>query len=234
MHQLYINNDVEYHQMILPLEYQMQVPQMLHDGQHNQGIEITTAFCGECFYWSTIYKDIAEYVKDCPWCQVAKAPYVGPKTQPASIIANGPMDLLCVNFTTIDPSRDSKENVLVLTDAFSKFSQAFVTPNQKVLIMVKIIVDKWFYIYRIAARIHSDKGQSFENTILEHLYTIYGVKQSTTIPYNLHGNSNCERFNHMFHDLSKTLDKEQKTNWTLHLSSLVFAYNAMPHSANCL
>ena len=34
----------------------------------------------------------------------------------------------------------------------------------------------------------------------------------------------------MLHDLLKTLDKEQKANWPLHLSSLVFAYNAMPHS----
>ena len=34
----------------------------------------------------------------------------------------------------------------------------------------------------------------------------------------------------MLHDLLKTLDKEQRANWPLHLSSLVFAYNAMPHS----
>ena len=34
----------------------------------------------------------------------------------------------------------------------------------------------------------------------------------------------------MLHDLLKTLDKEQKANWPLHLSSLVFAYNATPHS----
>ena len=34
----------------------------------------------------------------------------------------------------------------------------------------------------------------------------------------------------MLHDLLKTLDKEQKANWPLHLSSLVFAYNAMLHS----
>ena len=34
----------------------------------------------------------------------------------------------------------------------------------------------------------------------------------------------------MLHDLLKTLDKEQKANWPLHLSSLVFAYNAMPRS----
>ena len=69
-----------------------------------------------------MYKDVAEYVKDCLHCQMAKDPNVGPKIQPGSIIAKGPLDLLCVDFTTMDPSRDGKENVLVLTDAFSKFS----------------------------------------------------------------------------------------------------------------
>ena len=98
-----------------------------------------------------------QYVKDCPPCQVAKGPYIGPKTQLGSIVANGPLDLLHVDSTTMDPSRDSKENVLVLPDTFSKFSQAFVTPNQKALTMEEITVNKWFYIYGIPARIHSDK-----------------------------------------------------------------------------
>ena len=62
---------------------------------------------------------------------------------------------------------------------------------------------------------------------------MYGVKQSTTTPYNLHGNSNCKRFNHTLHDLLKSLDKEQKPNWPLHISSLVFVYNAMLHSVTC-
>ena len=115
---------------------------MLHDGQGHQGVDQTIALCREQFYWKTMYKDVAQYVKDCPLCQVAKGPYVGPKTQPGSIIANGLLDLLCVDFSTMDPSWDSKENVLVLTDAFSKFSQPFVTPNQKALTMAKIIVDK--------------------------------------------------------------------------------------------
>ena len=96
--------------------------------------------------------------------------------------------------------------------------------------MAKIIVDKWFYVYGIPAQIHSDKGHSFENSILEHLYSMYGVRQSTTAPYSPHGNSTCERFNHMLHDLLKTLDKEQKANWPLHFSSLVFAYNATLYS----
>ena len=66
LHRLYINNNVEYHQMILPLKYQVQVLQMLHDGQGHQGIERTIALCRECFYWNTMYRDVAQYVKDCP------------------------------------------------------------------------------------------------------------------------------------------------------------------------
>ena len=59
---------------------------------------------------------------------------------------------------------------------------------------------------------------------------MYRVRQSTSKPYNPCGISTCERFNCMLHDLLKTLDKGQKANWPLHLSSLVFAYNAMLHS----
>ena len=49
------------------------------------------------------------------------------------------MDLLCIDFTKVDPSKSSKENILVLTDAFTKFSQAFVTPNKKAHTIAKNI-----------------------------------------------------------------------------------------------
>ena len=42
----------------------------------------------------------------------------------------------------MDPSRDGKGDVLVLTDAFSKFSQVSVPSNQKALMMAKIILPK--------------------------------------------------------------------------------------------
>ena len=59
---------------------------------------------------------------------------------------------------------------------------------------------------------------------------MYGVKHLTTMPYNPCGNSTCEKFTHRLHDPLKMLDTEQKSNSPLHLSSLVFAYSAMPHS----
>ena len=39
LHRLYIHNDVEFHQMVLPIKYQAQVLRLVHDGQGHQGIE---------------------------------------------------------------------------------------------------------------------------------------------------------------------------------------------------
>ena len=55
LHHLYINNDVEYHHMVLPIKYQAQVLKLLHDGQGHQGLERTLALCQERFYWNTMF-----------------------------------------------------------------------------------------------------------------------------------------------------------------------------------
>ena len=210
LQQLYIHNDVEFHQMVLPIKYQAQVLHLLHDGQGHQGIERTIALCWEQIYLNTMFQDVTKYVKECPRCHIVKGDYTKPNTILGVIIANNQMDLMCIDFTKVDPSKDSKENILVLTYS-------------------KILVDKWFYTYGIPSCIHSNKGRSFNNKIMLHLYAMYGVEQSTTTHYNLHGNVPTERMNHTLINLLKSLPKEQKSNWPLHLPSLVFAYNAMPH-----
>ena len=75
--------------------------------------------------------DITNLVKNSKRCQTAKGLYVDPDPSQGSSIANNPMDLLCIDFMKVDPSKDGKENVLVMTDAFSKFSVAVVMPNQQ-------------------------------------------------------------------------------------------------------
>ena len=62
--------------------------------------------------------------------------------QQGSLVANNLLDLLCIDFLKVDPSRDGKENILVLTDAFTMSSQAFITNNQKALTIAKILVEK--------------------------------------------------------------------------------------------
>ena len=145
--------------------------------------------------------DIENWMKCCKRCLVAKAPYTGVKVKQGTIIAKNPMELVCIDFTKMDPSARGEENVLVITDAFNKFTQCVVTPNQEALTVAKVLVDKWFIPYGVPARLHSDKGKSFDNEIIAHLCKICGIQQSTTTPYNPRGNGICERFNRTLHGL---------------------------------
>ena len=76
------------------------------------------------------------------WCLVSKGDYTEPKTLQGSLVAHQPLELLCIDFTKADIVKGGKENILVLTDAFSKYSQAIVTNNQKSLTVAKLLVEK--------------------------------------------------------------------------------------------
>ena len=131
LHRVYEQDGAKYHQLILPLEFRAQAMELLHNQQGHQAVECMLQLVCERFYWSTLLHDITSLVKNCKQCQTAKHLYVDPDPAQGSIVANNPMDLLCIDFMKVDPSKDGKENVLVMTDAFSKFSAAVVMTNQQ-------------------------------------------------------------------------------------------------------
>ena len=176
-------------------------------------------------------KDAQNWVTNCRHCQIARGDYNQPKPKIGHLEAHNPLDLVCLDFTKIDPSKPGKENVLVITDAFTKFSLAVCTPNQTAKTVAKILVEKWFHVYGVPTRIHSDQGRCFDSNIIKALCKMYSVEQSFTSPYNPHGNAFCERFNRTLFGLLKTLKSEEKADWPSHLPALVFAYNATPHTS---
>ena len=167
LHRVYEQDGAKYHQLVLPIEFRVQAMELLHDQQGLQAVECTLQLLCERFYCSTLLQDVTRWVKNCKGCQTAKGLYVDPDPAQGSIVANNPINLFCIDFMKVDPSKDGTENVLVMTDAFSKFSVAVVMPNQQVKTVPKVLVDKWFYVYGIPTRIHSDLGKSFDNKIIE-------------------------------------------------------------------
>ena len=190
-HWTFKDND-EIQQLILPQQLREKVLISLHDNNGHQGLQRVVNLLPEKVYWTSMFANTDCWLAQCKWCLISKGDYTEPKTQQGSLVANQPLELLCIDFTKADVAKGGKENILVLTDAFSKYSQAFVTNNQKALTVAKILIEKWFSIFAIPARIHSDQGRSFNNEIISHLCKMHGVQHSTTTPYNLHGNSQSE------------------------------------------
>ena len=120
---LYLNGEVT-KVLVLPLSLKSVVLKQLHDFSGHQGRERTTELIRSRFYWPTLTADVVDYCKNCKRCQVSKEPT--PKTKPymSHVKAVRPLEIVAVDFTLLDKSSSGIENVLVITDVFTKYTIA--------------------------------------------------------------------------------------------------------------
>ena len=218
-------------QLLLPQSLQIEVLRALHDDQGHQGCERTLSLVRQRCYWPHLQSTVEKWCRECSRCAVAKAVVPKIRTFPGTLLASQPLEIVAIDFTVLERASDGRENVLVVTDVFSKFTQAYPAPDQKAQTVARLLTERWFYLYGLPKRIHSDQGRCFEGELLRNLCKLYGVQKSRTTPYHPAGNGQCERFNHTLHDLLRTLPPEQKRKWPHHLPHLLFAYNTTAHAS---
>ena len=119
LHHCTFMDDNETQQLVLPHCLCKSVLQSLHDDNGHQGLQCVIELLCAKVYWPSMFTDTDRWLAQCERCHIAKGDYMEPKTQQGTLTANQPLELLCIDFTKADPSKGGKENILVLTDAFS-------------------------------------------------------------------------------------------------------------------
>ena len=137
------------------------------------------------------------------------------------------MQIVHIDFLTIESGKTDKDhNVLVVTDQFTRFAQAFVTTSQTAQTTAKTLWDKYFVYYGFPEMSISDQGRNFENRVISELCKLGRVKKLRTSPYHPQSNGQCERFNATLLSMLGTLPPEGKMTWMDKVGTLVHAYNS--------
>lgn len=216
-------------QLVLPQTFISGVMKSLHDDMGHLGSDKVVSMVHTKFFWPDVNGSVRNYCKNCHRCTRARPELPKPKVKMGRLRATQPNEMLCIDYLTLDKSSSGHENVLILTDVFSKFSRAIPTKDQTAETTAKVLVNHWFNTYGVVKRIHADQGRNFESDLIKQLCKIYGVQKSRTSAYHPEGNGQAERFNRTLISMLQTLPAEKKKKWPDHLNHLTMAYNSTVH-----
>ena len=215
--------------LMVPKAYRARALASCNDDVGHQGRMRTLSLLRERFFWPGMQAEATQYVVKCPRCLRRKyAPQVAP-LQP--IYVSQPMELVHMDYLSLEPSKGNIENVLVITDHFSRYALAYPSKTQTAQATARILWDNFIGHYGFPEKFISDQGRNFMSDLIKELCNIAGVKKLHTTPYHPQGNGQCERFNSTLCNMFATLSDEEKSDWKSYLGCMTHAYNCTKHAS---
>ena len=216
-------------QLVVPKLFRERALLGCHDDVGHQGILRTLSLLRERFYWPGMHEEATQHVLKCSRCLRRKTPPQVAPLQP--ILVAQPLELVHMDYLSLEPSKGNIENVLVITDHFTRYALAYPSKTQTAQATARILWDNFICHYGFPEKFISDQGRNFESDLIKELCRIAGVKKVHTTPYHPQGNGQCERFNSTLCNMLGTLSEEEKSDWKSHLGCMTHAYNCTKHAS---
>ena len=189
----------------------------------------TLSLLRERFYWPGMQTEAMQHVQQCTRCLRRKTPSHVAPLQPIHVTQ--PLELVHMDYLSLEPSKGNIENVLVITDHFTRYALAYPSKTQTAQATARILWDNFICHYGFPEKFISDQGRNFESDLIKELCKIAGVKKLHTTPYHPQGNGQCERFNSTLCNMLGTLSEEEKSDWKSYLGCMTHAYNCTKHAS---
>ena len=215
--------------LVVPNAYRSRALVGCHDDVGHQGRMRTLSLLRERFYWPGMQTEAMQHVQQCIRCLRRKTPSHVAPLQPIHVTQ--PLELVHMDYLSLEPSKGNIENVLVITDHFTRYALAYPSKTQTAQATARILWDNFICHYGFPEKFISDQGRNFESDLIKELCKIAGVKKLHTTPYHPQGNRQCERFNSTLCNMLGTLSEEEKSDWKSYLGCMTHAYNCTKHAS---
>ena len=216
-------------QLVVPKAYRSRALAGCHDDVGHQGRMRTLSLLRERFFWPGMQTEAIQHVLKCARCLRRKTPSHVAPLQPIHVTQ--PLELVHMDYLFLEPSKGNIENVLVITDHFTRYALAYPSKTQTAQATARILWDNFICHYGFPEKFISDQGRNFESDLIKELCKIAGVQKLHTTPYHPQGNGQCERFNSTLCNMLGTLSEEEKSDWKSYLGCMTHAYNCTKHAS---
>ena len=154
------DEEQETDQLVLPTKYKEEVLRGLHNDVGYPGRERTLKLARERFYWPGMSTDMENWINRCDRCMRRKSS-TSDRAPLVNIHTTYPLELICIVYLTLEPSKGEIYNVLIITDHFTKYALAVPTKNKTAKTTAEAFYNNFVVNYGIPTRLHSDQGANF-------------------------------------------------------------------------
>ena len=188
------------------------------------------------YWWPSMIRDVTDFITHCQTCQAINNPYAHrSRLAPVHPIEAPDKPNQRVHADLYGPIRKSTKGnswILVITDAFTKFTKVSAIPNKNAVTVSDAIFKSWISNFGPMTTLITDNGREFANQLNKELCKLLDIKKKFTSSMHPQANAAAESFNKWIIHYMKATNLEHEEDWDDLLAPLMMAYNTAVHDSS--
>ena len=232
--ELHVTGRKKRDQIVVPEKLKDVVLESLHNAvtAGHLGVRRTLAGVRARFFWPQMRQSVERWCEKCDVCAARKFSTKTRKGPMQKYQMGMPMERVSLDLSGPWPvSKNGNRYILVATDHFTKWSEAWAIPDQEAQTVAKTFVTQFVTRFGAPMMIHTDQGRNFESKLFKAMCKLLGVKKTRTTAFNPKSNGQVERLNKTLSTMIGTYIAENQHVWDENLSALMMAYRATPQES---
>jgi hypothetical protein len=145
-------------------------------------------------------------------------------------VAAAPMEQIAMDVVgPLPTTTQGNKYILVFTDYFTRWPEAFAMPDQKSETIAPIFVEEIIFKYGVPKKLLTGRGTNFLSNLMEDLSRIMKITRSCTSAYHPQTDRIVERFNKTLLNILSCYVNSHQTEWNVQIPSCLFAYRNTIH-----
>ena len=214
-------------QLVVPRALKDEVILSLHEEitSGHLGFEKTYLKIRLRYFWTGMYTEIQRWCASCVDCATKKTPRKLPKAPLQPIPVEGPFDRVAVDVLGPFPiSENGNKYVVIFTDYFTKWPEAFAVKNADAPTTAKLFVEQILCRHSAPRKLLSDRGKNFLSKVVKGICNMVNTSKVNTTSYHPECDGLVERFNHSLTTIISMYVSEHQKDWDHFIPYALFAY----------